>query len=360
MIVRLSISSSNDRLPKGYSFAYQLLPFLLFLCVLVFFELHLRGLGWQSSLVDSVELWSSQRKRASDLEDQALILLGASRIQLGLDLEVAREATGLQPVQLAINGSPFIPVLKNLASDESVTGTLIIGLSDYISIGNGANKAEEWVEYYRNEYRNGKGKEPYKKVNSLIKSFFDEYLVTRLSGAKPATIISSLAFKKRSYGNYLKTNSDRSIDADYKKVRMPHFYFDRVERNFGSDLFKQTTTYMEFLVKYNVAIEKIEAVDKKNFLSGLDVMLGYIKKIESRGGKVILVRFPTDKLIWEMDKKRYPRNNFWNEIAKRHISSIHFQDYPELSSYTLPDGSHLDYRDKKSFTSALMSIVMKQ
>lgn len=359
MIVRLSISSSNDRLPKGYNLIYLLVPFFILIFSLIFFELHLRNLGWQPSLIDSAEHWSKQRKRASFLRDQALILVGASRIQLGLDLSVAKEASGLQPIQLAIDGSPFMPVLHNLAVDNRVTGTVIISVGDNINLGKGDNKATEWVKYYEKNYRIKRNIEPYKKINNLIKSFLGEHLVTRLNGARPFTIISSLAFKEKSYGNYLTVNNDRSKDADYQKVLMPHFYFSRVERNFGKDLFKRKVTYQEFLDTYKHAIKKIKAEDPKYFLSSIDVMMGYIQTIEMRGGKVIIVRFPTDKLIWEIDKKRYPRNLFWDELAKRHKQSIHFKDYPKLSSYDLPDGSHLDYRDKKTFTLALMNIVFE-
>lgn len=354
--MHLSTSSSNDRLPKGYNWIYLCMPFFLFIAILCFFELHLRSLGWQPSIVDSAKHWSLQRKKASVSGKNALILVGASRMQLGLDLNIAKEVTGLQPVQLAIDGSPFIPVLHDLAMDDSVTGTILIAVSGSINLGDGTDKATEWVQYYKNH----KKIEPYKIINNFIKSFFDECLVTRLSGAKPATIVSSLAFKKKSNGNYLITNRDRSKEADYQKVLMPHFYFSRVERNFGSDLFKRTATYQEFLDTYKIAIQKIQAIDKQPFLLNLDVMLGYIQKIEKRGGKVILIRFPTDKLIWEMDKRRYPRNIFWDLIARKHKNTIHFKDYTKLSSYSLPDGSHLDYRDKKSFTSALMKIIAEE
>ncbi|MFV2057737.1 MAG: hypothetical protein ACC707_14820, partial [Thiohalomonadales bacterium] len=82
-----------------------------------------------------------------------------------------------------------------------------------------------------------------------------------------------------------------------------------------------------------------------------------VKRIEARGTSVFFVRFPTDKLIWEIDRARYPRNNFWNKIAQRHPRSIHFRDYPSLSKFSLPDGSHLDVGDKKAFTLALLAII---
>ena len=113
------------------------------------------------------------------------------------------------------------------------------------------------------------------------------------------------------------------------------------------------------IVEYQQAILNIKPANNQAFLKGLDALMRLILMIEKRGGKVILVRFPTDKLIWEIDNRTYPRDIFWNELEKRHPNTIHFLDYPSLSKYDLPDGSHLDYRDKKSFTKALMKIILE-
>ena len=37
--------------------------------------------------------------------------------------------------------------------------------------------------------------------------------------------------------------------------------------------------------------------------------------------------------------------------------AIHFEDYPGLSGYDCPDGSHLDVRDARKFTRALVRIL---
>ncbi len=69
------------------------------------------------------------------------------------------------------------------------------------------------------------------------------------------------------------------------------------------------------------------------------------------------MRFPTDKLLWEFDNAKYPKNIFWAEIEKRHPKSIHFKDYPATSKFNLKDGSHLDFRDKHEFTKGLFSVI---
>jgi len=68
---------------------------------------------------------------------------------------------------------------------------------------------------------------------------------------------------------------------------------------------------------------------------------------------------PTDKLVWEIDRKRGPKNIFWDNLKNRNLKLIHFSDYPELSKFDPPDGSHIDYRDKKLFTEYLFRIILK-
>lgn len=73
---------------------------------------------------------------------------------------------------------------------------------------------------------------------------------------------------------------------------------------------------------------------------------------------MILVRFPTSGKHWEMDDQRYPKNEYWNAaIARTKLTMIHFKDFPSLSAFDVPDGSHLDYRDTRRFTEALLEIL---
>ena len=69
------------------------------------------------TLVDSESLWIRQRVLASRLQERALVLIGTSRIQLAADLEVLRARSGLEPVQLAVDGSSFVPILEGFAAD---------------------------------------------------------------------------------------------------------------------------------------------------------------------------------------------------------------------------------------------------
>lgn len=358
MIVHLSISSSSNNPPQGRWLMIWLATLICVLSVTLYFEVKIRQLGWLPSVVDSVDLWSAHRMRASELGSGAMIFIGASRAQLGIDLNVVREISSYEPVQLAIDGTSFMPVLESLANDERITGTVVVSLTmNNIKTDYENELSSEWVDYFNSYQQNI---EPYKVIDSKINSFLDNHLAIRLEGAKPVTNIYYRLFTNKIAGNYLTTNNDRSRDADYKKVRMPGFYIRRLIKNYGDNLTygKEKISSEEILLTYSKAIKTIKSVKiHKDFSHGLEIMIRSINQIESRGGKVFLVRFPSDKMIFEIEKRRFPKEVYWNEIVKRHSASIHFSDYPLLSRFNLPDGLHLDLRDKKQFTQELMKII---
>ncbi len=65
-------------------------------------------------------------QRAAALGDAAVILVGTSQMQMGIDLPTMQRYSRDTPVQLAISASPFMPVFENLANDPRITGTVIV------------------------------------------------------------------------------------------------------------------------------------------------------------------------------------------------------------------------------------------
>ena len=88
----LSTSNSNNRLPTGSWFLLWGFTGFLLLASILFFELRLRSNGLMPGIVDSKNLWATYREKASQLGNSAFIILGASRVQLGIDLDVIKES----------------------------------------------------------------------------------------------------------------------------------------------------------------------------------------------------------------------------------------------------------------------------
>ena len=127
-----SISSSSRPLPRAPwrgVLVGALAAWALFVGLM---ELELAHRGVAPTVPDSEALWIRQRAEASRLGERAVVLVGASRILLATDLDVLRAQSGLQPVQLAIDGSSFLPVLEGLAGDRAFRGSIIVDYADHV------------------------------------------------------------------------------------------------------------------------------------------------------------------------------------------------------------------------------------
>lgn len=355
--MRLYTSSSKSYWHRQKWLLLFLSALITVTLLLVVVEILLQTSGWKPSLSDSQRLWAYNRKKASEHGSKAIVFIGASRIQLGIDLKVVTEMTHKIPLQLAIERTSFMPVLENLAEDQNFLGTVVVSP---VNMGIGKNyskssKSYTWVREYERQLVHSAA--PFEKFDFLFCNFLNRNLASRMYGARPYTVISRNIFSSYN-GGYIYTSSNRSRSADYRGAPDSRkFYESRLVKHLGGRIPRDVSTYEQFMSWIKEEIAQIRVEDNAPFKENLFYLLEVINTIESRGGKVLFIRFPTDKLIWEIDKKRYPRSNFWNLLTKAHPESFHFEDYPTLSTFDLPDGSHLDMRDKEAFTRELITII---
>lgn len=338
----LSTSSSNDRLPVGQWMATWATTIAIVIGVVTGWEGFVRskGLGL-GPIKDSNELWARAREQASILGDKAVILVGGSRILLGINLDVLTEFSGLSAVQLAINGSPFMPVLEHLANDNTVRGTVIISATAYsINTDLKANQALKWISFY-DQRRSQKRSVFYHAFENSILRKIESWLAFRKSGADPITLFSRLSAGETLHGDYITVYRNRAHMADYTKIAANEVLKSRVEKRLRAG-----------------APRFVEIPDFDRHLQTLETNVSLIEK---RGGRVVIVRFPVSNQLWDIDNIRYPRQVYWRRlVAHTSAQTIHFKDYPQLARYPVPDGSHLDYRDAVPFTRALAELIFSK
>jgi hypothetical protein len=329
----------------------------IFACLLLAMEARLAMLGYEPTLLDSRERWLHERSRASALGERALILVGASRIQLGVDLDVLRQETGLEPVQLALDGSAHLPVLEGLARDPSIRGTVIVDYYDgAIGVGGGAGAGHQaaWEKLPRGGFAL-----PTSDVTErLLERLLHENLRAFSDGATPM-----LSFKHRIVTGarstrYLITAADRSRYADYSRVSLPEAYHARVARSLGlgpDQAGFNDQSDLQTLVKSQ------QALDNQAFISGTRYTRSLVQAIQSRGGKVIFVGMPSSGMVREIEERRYPRDRFWDYFAEHGgARALHSAYEPALGAFSCPDGSHLDKKDRAAFTRELIRALNLQ
>jgi hypothetical protein len=332
---------------------------VLFLAFAAFMEIRLAQLGYHSTVLDTPDRWVKQRIRASQLGEKALILIGASRIQLDIDLDVLRKETGLEPVQLAIDGSSFVPILKNLAEDPTIRGTVLV---DYYpeSVEGALSGDYGSATAFEHAYENQKGVHEFfslARVEKYLSGLLHENLRSFADGATPLMSLHLRILPGEQAAQYLITLPDRSRLADYALVSMPDFYYKRVARNLGQEnSINLAATDIEQILRKQVNLQ--QSRDNHAFITGARYLRKMIAAIKSRSGKVFFAAMPTSGMVREIDEKRYPRTDFLElfetEIGVPILNSV---DDPELQSFACPDGSHLDYRDRSRFTEQLIHLL---
>ncbi|MEP7155142.1 MAG: hypothetical protein ABI905_05185 [Betaproteobacteria bacterium] len=331
-----------------------LIAFLLAGALIAGLELRLASIGYQPSVTDSAGRWRVERNKASRLGDNALILVGASRIQLALDLEVLRRETGKQPVQLGIVGGSPTPVLVGLAADPAITGTIIVDYYDTMSeVARG-----DLAERYQKSFDAQKGRTFFGLGGDVIEagltSAVRDHLRMYANGTTPAGSLL-LAWSGELREDYVFMAPDRSSRGDYSRVLISRAYLSRVMRLLG-DIFPPDTPNLERTLQ-----AKVDAISPSSNAAVLrqgPVIRDAIQTITRRGGRVLFVKFPSDGMVRQIEDRRYPRALFWDKfVALTGVTGIQSSDDEVLSGFNCPDGSHLDMRDRAAFTSRLVQVL---
>ena len=334
-----STSSSSDRIPRAPYRRQWLLAVLLLLVALASTEIFWRSRGFLPSVVDSKLFWCMHRDQATSGEtERKIVIIGASRAQLGLDPAALEEALpGFAVIHLAIDGTPPYEILKDLCSDPSFDGVILCSVvfsSLRPADPTGDRRDLTYTRFYQEEFH-----APARwldRANVWIEAFLQSRLVLLSPRLTLRSILASHGSPQPLY-----------IHMQFSRHR-PSFYRDRTTPDQLSRI----------RARREPSLDGVQTSD-----AGLDEAIGQeltalSAELRSRGGEVVLIRMPTTGLSWEKNEIRHPRAQYWDRVAEwSGIPTIHFRDYPELSKYECPDTSHLDATDVPAFTRDLGAIL---
>lgn len=322
--------------------------------VAAFLEYRLAMLGYQPTARDTPARWMAERNRAAALGERALILVGASRFQVGLDLAALRKETGLEPVQLAIDGSAGGPVLENLVKDPAIRGTILFDYYGYALGGDGV--AEKWVRQYETSGgRTAWFEHPALASENLLSDWLRDRLRIYADGADPLLSLRLRVWPAAPSRQYLVMLPDRSRPADYSRTPMPAAYHGRVARTLGKSFDLESPGIETRLADRAARLKPADSRPLGTIAAELSAMAA---KLRARGGDLILLAMPTSGLVREIEERRYPRAQFWDRLlAESAVAGIDALREPDFGSYVCPDGSHLDQRDRARFARELAAAL---
>ena len=338
MIVHLSTSNSNGRIPPAPYLRMWATTFMLLLFMLGASESVWRALGYLPSVVDTEQLWSHHRQNVYSDEKRRLVIVGSSRAQLGLDpATLAETFPEYEIVHLAINGTSPREIIRDLTADPAFDGLILVDANILLhpATVNGELHAQQYTAYFHNEFQSWASLE--KRANGLIAG----YLQSRLVVLSPALSLRIL-ISTQPQPLYLHMQFNRYRPAHYY-TRLTAVELEQHKQN----LFARWSG------------QDPEPLTEEAFRTYFqDELAAQYRMLRARGGEMILVRMPATGDVWALEQALAPKEVFWDNVQPLSaVPTIHFLDDTELAGFTCPDDSHLDAADAVMFTRRLGQIM---
>lgn len=328
-----SISSSDTR---GWLAAW-VLALLLAGTGLAAVERHWRLRGYLPTVLDSTQLWSQQRARVYGDAPRPLVLLGASRMEYGVDTGVLRQQLPrYRPVMLAVNGLYPLAVLRDLAHDAEFRGVVLCDVESNGLMRDYFDLQQPWVDYFHRRWT------PSWNLHRRVLTLWQRHALI----ANPD--FGALAALKRAFAggapfrNYVTYYANRSGDIDYTKT-------------------DPAATKKHFAETVEGNIARMPHREPEHWLADIAPVFEWVRAIQARGGEVIFYESPTSGLTRTINDRLYPRAEYWDRFAAASPAPVVSANAePELANTPLPDDSHIDYRDKAAYTRTLAKVLVER
>ena len=321
----------------------------LFLVGTAAWEAYWRAREFVPAYRNSDGQWAEARRKVDRDEPDATVLIGSSRMLFDIDLDVWREEAGVEPVQLALEGSNPLPVLTHLSEDEDFDGLLVVGITPPLIMMPGIGAREEALKRYETET-------PSQWIGQQLSYPIERTLAFYNFDTALFTVLARQVWWPERPG----------FDAQPPEVRK----LSNMRRNRQADLWTRVetdTAYNEIVTStWRAIIESLpppppEDVARERFEALLEQISGDVARIRGRGGEVVFVRLPSSGYFREAEARMTPRERVWeNVLAAADAVGVHFEDYPELADIPTPEWSHVSARDKDGLTRALVRILRKR
>jgi hypothetical protein len=277
-------------------------------------------------------LWAFQRTRANDDPD-TLAIVGTSRALYDLDTQALAKATGYTHVrQLAIAGSHPLATLEDLAADPDFKGRILCELTEQ------ALATAPWNSQRNYTDRRGEHFTLPERWGSVIRAQVEEHVAlvnpaaATLNRVKWAGLRASLGVSE--WRVHWASNRSSACVAGHEP-RMQWFMF--------------------------VTDQELAAARRDlsgSFAERLARLDAIVRRLHDRGIPVVFIRAPVAPEMAALYEKHLPRKDFWDRMVSQvDAPFVRADDYPELSAFHPPDGSHLCGEDPKVFTQELGAIL---
>jgi len=309
-------------------------------------EWYWREFGATPGIRNSDGLWAIQRRRIDNGEGDATVFVGASRVYFDMQLDVWERLDGRRPIQLAIEGTSPLKVMEDLAADPKFTGRLLVDVAPEQFFGGNSYRAAAFKYFHTESPSQRLGQWLSMRLIEPFVAFYDPDFSL-------AAVLKRQPWPDR---------PGRPNRIDVRKLavsegdRNTHLW-EKVENDPEYRALARRIWAQKFVPSVDdLPPEKI----RKTADEQIDKVSAVVTRLREKGVKVLFVRPPSTGPFLDFEKRVYPRATTWDVLLTRSgAPGIHFEDYPELQQFDLPEWSHLSHADAKRFTAALHEIITR-
>jgi len=321
---------------------------LVLLVVLVGgWEWHWRAFGSEPTTENSNGLWARERRRLDEGEGGRTVIAGDSRMLFDVDLDTWQRLSGERPIQLAIEGTSVLFTLEDLADDPQFHGRIVAGLAPQVFFYGFGFRADV-VRYFHKET-------PAQRVGQWLAM----NTIDRLFGFYDTDFALGTVLERQDWWparTGVPTYKDvrkLSVSAPDRNTEMwRKVVVDEAYRTLAQSIWAQRFGPLDAEGKAHL---------EQSTAKQLDRAVAVVAKLRARGIPVLFVRPPSAGGYAEHERRDFPRESTWDVLlAKTAAPGIHYEDYPDMQGYAIPEWSHLAPFEKPRFTTALYAAIVRR
>jgi len=333
--VTSSTSNSDLAEPRwGYVWAVAL---LLVGVIAGGWELLVRDAGLGPAYVDNKTLWADTRHRLNKQGQDAIVLLGASRMQRAVDVNTMIDRFDRPVFQLSVEGSSYLPVLENLAVDPRISGTVVVSIAPAFTFNRLLSQLDQGGQ---SKYLRHYSKQSYaRRLEQRLTLFLQGRVAFRAPRARPTVVVPELM----------------------KSGTLPSLASNTIFRNrvvhVNYDLMPGDNTDEGIAAHY---VRNVEPYTRAEFESVVRYIATIVRMLRQKGADVYFVRLPSAGAVKTLEHEYFPREQFWG-VLERNVDAtfVHYADYPELEGFLSKDGSHIDSAHIVEFTRLFADVLTR-
>jgi hypothetical protein len=318
---------------------------LIFVALLAAWEGYWRAYGVTPGINSNNGLWAIQRHRIDAGEGDATVIVASSRPFFDIQLPVWERLAGRRPIQLAFEGTSPLRFVEDLAADPQFTGRLIIGIDPQVFF-QGFGLHVDALAYARKE-------SPSQRIGHwLSMHLIEPYFAFDDPDFALETVLARQPWPPRPgkpWPTQVRKLSDHEADRNthlWSKVSDDPQYRELARR-----IWRQ---------RFQPAADPPPEELRRTIQEQIDRTAKAVARLRARGVKVLLLRSPSDGEYLAYETRLFPRASTWDALlAASGAPGLHFQDYPQLQGYYLPEWSHMTRAEAERYTVALYGVIQR-